>query len=109
MARQQTSPSPLKGEGGEGVIHASTMVSTSFLLRNIPWRSRALWLRIGYGATALWMVAILVLTGEDVHDPLFRLIFDVPLAGWIIGVIAARLIARRWPAERQRDDRRPRP
>ena len=65
--------------------------------RPIPWRSRAFWQPVGYGLTALWMIGILAITREDVHHPLFDLIFVVPLAGWIIGIAAARLIARLWP------------
>ncbi|MFI4987136.1 MAG: hypothetical protein ACHQF3_06830 [Alphaproteobacteria bacterium] len=69
----------------------------SLLPPGTTWRSRALWLRIGYTATAIWMVAILAITREDTSHPLFQHIFAVPLVGWIIGTIAGKLIARRWP------------
>ncbi len=65
--------------------------------RPIPWRSRSFWQPIGYGLTALWMIGIISVTHEDVRHPLFSLIFVVPLAGWIIGIAAARVIARYWP------------
>ena len=66
--------------------------------RPIPWRSRSFWQPVGYGLTALWMIAILSITHEDVRHPLFSLIFAVPLAGWIIGIAAAHVIVRYWPA-----------
>ena len=65
--------------------------------RPIPWRSRSFWQPVGYGLTALWMIGIIAVTREDVRHPLFSLIFVVPLAGWIIGIAAARAIARYWP------------
>lgn len=67
------------------------------LSRGIPWRSRAFWQPVGYAATALWMAAILAITGEDVHHPLFDLLFSVPLAGWIAGIAAAWIVNRLWP------------
>ena len=66
--------------------------------RPIPWRSRSFWQPVGYGLTALWMIGIVAVTDEDIRHPLFSLIFVVPLAGWIIGIAAARVIARYWPA-----------
>ena len=65
----------------------------------LSWRSRSLWLRLGYGATALWMVAILVVTHESPRDPLFGLIVIVPLGGWFVGIAAALVINRLWPPE----------
>lgn len=76
----------------------------------ISWRSRRLWHPIGYAATALWMGAILAITREDADHPLFKLIFTVPLAGWILGIAAARLIRRLWPkAKLPEAERRRRP
>ncbi len=63
----------------------------------IDWRDRETWQRIGYTATAAWMLAVLVITGSDVTHPLFDYIFVVPLAGWILGLLVARLVARRPP------------
>ena len=69
------------------------------LPRPVPWRSRSFWQPVGYGLTALWMIGILSITQEDVRHPLFSLIFVVPLAGWIIGIVVARVIARYWPPQ----------
>ncbi len=63
------------------------------------WLKRRIIIPIGYAATALWMGVILTITHEDANHPLFKLIFTVPLAGWILGIAAARLIARLWPRE----------
>ncbi|HXQ67096.1 MAG TPA: hypothetical protein VN980_11020 [Alphaproteobacteria bacterium] len=71
----------------------------SLLPQGISWRSRRLWHPIGYAATALWMGAILAISHEDSNHPLFKLIFTVPLAGWFLGIAAARLIGRLWPRE----------
>ena len=68
--------------------------------RKLDWRSRRLWQAIGYGATAAWMFAIVVITGNDVSHPLFRYIFIVPLGGWILGLVVARLIQSRRPPDR---------
>lgn len=80
----------------------------SLLPQGISWRSRRLWHPIGYAATALWMGVILAITHEDANHPLFKLIFTVPLAGWILGIAAARLIGRLWPKETPREAERPR-
>jgi len=61
----------------------------------IDWRSGKTWRMAGWIATGLWIAAILVLTGNDTADPLYDLIFIVPLAGWIVGVTVARLVRRR--------------
>jgi hypothetical protein len=74
--------------------------------RDFPWRSRLLWLRIGYGLTAAWMIAILVITRQDVNDPLFDLLFSVPLGGWILGMIVARIVGHFWPAPQTDADRK---
>jgi hypothetical protein len=65
----------------------------------IPWRSRTFWHPVGYALTAIWMMAILAITGNNVRDPLFDYFFSVPLAGWILGLIAARVVNRFWPTE----------
>lgn len=71
--------------------------------RRIPWRSRILWQRLGYGLTALWMIGVLAVTREDVHHPLFEFIFIVPLTGWILGLLVAAAIARLWPPPQKAD------
>lgn len=79
----------------------------SLLPEGFSWRSRALWLRGGYAATSLWMIAVLVITRQDPRHPLFQLIFIVPLAGWILGIAAAKLIKRLWPPPADDGARRP--
>jgi len=64
----------------------------------IPWRSRTFWHPIGYVLTAIWMILILTITGNNVRDPLFDYFFSVPLGGWILGLIAGRIANRVWPA-----------
>ncbi|MDJ0950302.1 MAG: hypothetical protein QNJ94_15425 [Alphaproteobacteria bacterium] len=66
---------------------------------DIDWRSGKVWQRIGYTASAAWMIFVVVATGNDVTHPLFNFIFIVPLAGWIIGIAVAKLIARRRPPD----------
>lgn len=68
--------------------------------QGIDWRSRKLWHGIGYVGSAAWMVYIVMATGNDVSHPLFNYIFIVPLAGWIGGLVAARLLARVLPPPR---------
>ena len=70
----------------------------------IPWRSRQFWHRIGYALTALWMICILIIAKNDVLHPLFDYFFSVPLAGWILGLIAARIVSRVWPAKADAKD-----
>ncbi|HLI10496.1 MAG TPA: hypothetical protein VKY65_02760 [Alphaproteobacteria bacterium] len=80
--------------------------------KQLPWRSRLVWQRIGYVLTAAWMIGILAATNENVRDPLFQFIFIVPLAGWIIGVVVGRLVTRFWPpapSDEQAGRRPPRP
>jgi hypothetical protein len=60
------------------------------------WRSRRLWYPVGYTATGLWMLGVLVVTGGDSRHPLFDYIFIVPLAAWLVGVLAAALVKRRF-------------
>lgn len=59
------------------------------------WRSGKLWHRIGYAFTAIWIVGIILVTGQDVTHPLFDLIFIVPLGFWIVGLTIANLLKRR--------------
>lgn len=68
--------------------------------RAIDWRSRRLWHALGYGATALWMLGVVIVTGNDVSHPLFRTIFIVPLGGWILGLLIARLVLPKRPPDR---------
>ena len=73
--------------------------------KRIDWRSRRLWMTVGHIGTAAWMVFVLARTGGDVDDPLFDLIFLVPLTAWIVDLIVARIIAAltkrdKYPADR---------
>lgn len=63
------------------------------------WRDRDTWIRVGYGLTALWMLMVVVVTEADPRHPFFNTIFLVPLGGWILGLVVARLIARRGPRQ----------
>jgi hypothetical protein len=58
-------------------------------------KDRETWTRIGYVLSVVWMMAILLVSGGRVTHPAFDYIFIVPLAGWIIGLVIARLIWRR--------------
>ena len=69
------------GQGGQG----------------IDWRSRKLWHGLGYASSAAWMLYVVVATGNDVSHPLFNYIFIVPLAGWVAGLVIAKLLARVLP------------
>lgn len=62
-------------------------------MKNIDWRSRQFWMIVGYIGSAAWMLFVLARTGGNVEDPLFELIFVVPLAAWIAGLVLARIIA----------------
>ena len=55
---------------------------------------------MGYLLTAGWVGFILAATGGDSKNPLFDYIFIVPLAGWIIGMLIARIIAKKSGADR---------
>ena len=55
-----------------------------------------LWKNIGYVISAIWMVGVLVITGSDTKHALFRYIFLVPLAGWILGLIIGALLKRHY-------------
>ena len=61
-------------------------------LMNMDWRSRQFWMIVGYIGSAAWMAFVLVRTGGNVEDPFFELIFVVPLAAWIAGLVLARII-----------------
>jgi hypothetical protein len=40
------------------------------------------------------MLLVLAVTNGDVRHPFFNTIFIVPLVGWVVGVVVARLIVR---------------
>ncbi len=63
------------------------------------WRDRGIWHPVGYGLTALWMLIVLMVTEADVRHPFFNTIFLVPIGGWVLGLLLARLIARRRPRD----------
>ncbi|MGF1641373.1 MAG: hypothetical protein ACFCUO_10540 [Rhodospirillales bacterium] len=67
----------------------------------MDWRSRRTWTIVGHFGTAAWMLFVLARTGGDVADPLFDLIFVVPLAAWVSGLAVARIVR----ALRERDGR----
>ncbi len=64
------------------------------------WRQKEPVHRIGYILSAIWMAGIVIATNGDTGHFLFNFIFTVPLAGWVIGLVAAALLRR---AERNRD------
>ncbi|NIY75688.1 hypothetical protein HED22_08540 [Thalassospira sp. HF15] len=49
----------------------------------------------GYILTAGWIGFVLAASGGESSHPLFDYIFIVPLAGWIIGMLVARFIAKK--------------
>lgn len=55
---------------------------------------------MGYLLTAGWVGFILAVSGGDSAHPMFDYIFVVPLVGWIIGMIVARIIRSRTGADR---------
>jgi len=61
-------------------------------VKSMNWRSRQFWMSVGYIGSAVWMLFVLARTGGNVEDPLFELIFVVPLAAWITGLVLARVI-----------------
>ena len=67
------------------------------------WRSGRLWRTVGYMASAAWMLLVLAVTNGDVQHPFFNTIFIVPLVGWVVGLVVARVIARL--QQRPRNDR----
>jgi len=58
-------------------------------------KTLAPWIKAGYGLTALWMVGVLWITGNDVSHPLYNYIFGVPLAAWI-GAVAINHVLKTW-------------
>ncbi|MBO6806195.1 hypothetical protein [Thalassospira sp.] len=54
---------------------------------------------VGYVLTAGWVGFILAASGGDSSHPLFDYIFIVPLAGWIIGMLIARVVAKKSGAD----------
>lgn len=58
----------------------------------LAWQSRRFWMTIGYVGSAAWMLLVLAVTNGDVGHPLFNTIFLVPLAGWVAGLVIARVV-----------------
>lgn len=58
-------------------------------------KDRQTWIRIGYALSAIWMVGVLIVSGGSPKHPAFDYIFIVPLAGWVVAILIARLIWRR--------------
>ncbi len=56
------------------------------------WRSRRFWMTVGYVGSAAWMLVVLAVTNGDVGAPFFNTIFLAPLAGWVIGLVIARVV-----------------
>jgi hypothetical protein len=57
-------------------------------------KDRETWIRIGYVLSAIWMVGVLIVSDGRASHPAFDYIFIVPLAGWILGLVIARVIRR---------------
>jgi hypothetical protein len=57
-------------------------------------KDRETWSRIGYVASAGWILGVLVVSGGSLKHPAFDYIFIVPLAGWILGLLIARFVWR---------------
>lgn len=57
----------------------------------LEWRTRRFWMTAGYVVSAAWMLLVLAVTNGDVRHPFFDTIFLVPLTGWVIGLVIARL------------------
>ena len=60
---------------------------------------RANWITIGYVLTAGWMVFVLAKTKGDMGHPFFDTLFIVPLAGWIVAAVVARMFGSGGPPE----------
>ncbi len=58
----------------------------------LDWQSRRLWMTVGYVGSAGWMLLVLAVTNGDVSDPFFNTIFLVPLTGWVVGLVIARIV-----------------
>lgn len=61
---------------------------------------RPRWIWMGHALTALWIGAVIILTGGDPAHALFDFIFTVPLAGWVLALIVRRLVAGRSNGDR---------
>lgn len=61
--------------------------------------NRAYFKIIGYLLTAGWVGFILAASGGDSNHPLFDYIFIVPLVGWIIGMLVARMMTKKSGAD----------
>ncbi len=59
------------------------------------WLSGLFWRSIGIGATVLWMVLILWTTGGNPDHPRFKLLFIIPLIGWVCGLGLSRWYQQR--------------
>ena len=53
------------------------------------------WIRVAYGVSAGWMLLVLGVTNADPDHPLFKYIFNVPLAAWLGGAVIAWIV-RTW-------------
>ena len=61
----------------------------------LNWRDRSVWHPLGYGLTAAWMLLVVVVTEAETKHPFFDTIFLVPIGGWLIGLLIARVLTRR--------------
>ena len=64
------------------------------LWNDIDWRSRRMWVGIGYFASAAWMLFVVVKTGGNAGHPLFDYIFIVPIGMWAVGLALAWMIRK---------------
>ena len=63
----------------------------------INWHGRTTWVRMGWVATALWVIYVFEESKFDKAHPLFNYIFLVPLAGWTLALIAELILRGKRP------------
>lgn len=63
------------------------------------WLNGHLWKNVGYVLSAIWMIGVLIITGSDTKHPLFQYIFLVPLAGWVLGLMAGAILKKKYSAK----------
>lgn len=50
------------------------------------------WRTTGWILTAIWVTVITTVTRGDPAHPAFNFFFTVPLAGWVIALVVARVL-----------------
>jgi hypothetical protein len=56
------------------------------------WRDKKTWNVAGYALTAAWIGYVALKSGGDPAHPLFDFIFLVPIALWLVIIVATRLL-----------------